>query len=77
MSLLFISSILSLVAMSLPCIKLNISSGDELFNFFRDINKLISSWVKLSKEIPLGKTLLINSWLTSQEPFWSERPGSQ
>ncbi len=35
MSLLFISSILSLVAMSLPYIKLNISSDDELFNFFQ------------------------------------------
>lgn len=67
----------SLEAIISPYNKLNNSSGDELFNFFRDINKLISSWVKLSKEIPLGKTLLINSWLTSQEPFWSERPGSQ
>ena len=47
MSLLFISSMLSLVAMSLPYIKLNISSADELFNFFLlyefmwDIIKLI------------------------------------
>ena len=47
MSLLFISSMLSLTAMSLPYIKLNISSADELFNFFLlyefmwDIIKLI------------------------------------
>lgn len=57
MSLLFISSTLSLVAMSFPYIKLNISSADELFNFFLlyefmlDIIKLISSWVRLSNEV--------------------------
>ena len=67
MSLLLISSMLSLTAMSLPYIKLNISSDDELFNFFLldefmwDIINLISSWVKLSNEV-FFSTKITWSW---------------
>ena len=66
-----------------PYKKLNNRCADWLFSFFlvQELMWLIirrmSLCCKWSKDVPLGRTRRMNSWVTSHPPFWSERCGSQ
>ena len=82
-SLAGISLILSFSSISPLFKKLNSWCADWLFSFFLLyeliwlIIRLMSSWTRLSNEVPFGRIRRIISCVTSQPPFWSERWGSQ
>ena len=69
--------------LSLPRNNKAASKGEWLFKEILGVElmweaiKLQSSWVRLAKEVPLGRIYLIYSWFFSIEPFCQEQEGSQ